>query len=263
MLSPKPIFLSRAVVAACALLLGVHASGQTSTTAGGAYEGAADFTRVTDEMSWGLLLHTQGAGFTFSRGIYKDGTHVRMWVADLAYLRNPKEEKTSNPVYDDGAAYVYGKVNAFHTLRLLTGTQRLHSEKIRKDAVRFSTMLLWGASLGVEKPVYLEIGYPDIPYTSILVERYDPDVHFSDDIFGQASWANGLNELAFVPGAHVGYSLEFEYGNQREIMRSLNIGVDADVFLWKPEILAEKFDQNSRLFLTLHAKLQVGRRWTR
>ncbi len=239
------------------------ACAQTATEAGGAYEGASAFTRVTDELSWGGLLHTQGAGLTLMRGVYKDGTHVRVWAADLAYIRNPKEEKTSNPVYDDGAAYVYGKVNAFHTLRLLTGEQVLRSEKIRKDAVRFSTVWLWGASIGVEKPVYLEIGYPDIPYTSILVERYDPEVHFSDDIFGQASWVNGLNELAFIPGAHVSYSMEFEYGNQREVMRALNIGASADVFLREPEILAAKFGQNTRYFITLHAKLQVGRRWTR
>lgn len=239
------------------------AHAQIEREAGGAYEGAEAFTRVTDELSWGVLLHTQGAGFTVGRGIYRDGTHVRLWVADLAYIRNSKEEKTSNPVYDDGASYVYGKVNAFHTLRLLTGTQVLRSEKIRKDAVRFSTMWLWGASIGIEKPVYLEIGYPDIPYTRILVERYDPNQHFSDDIFGQASWVNGLNELSFIPGAHIGYNIDFEYGAQREIMRSLNIGMDADVFLWEPEILAEKYGQNSRYFITLHAKLQVGRRWTR
>jgi hypothetical protein len=238
-----------------------HAVSQTS--AGGAYEDSLPLTRVTDEMSWGLMLHTQGAGFTFARGLYVDGTHVRMWVADLAYIRNLKEQKTTNPVYDEGASYVYGKVNAFHTLRLLTGRQVLRSEKIRKDAVRFSTMWLWGASLGIEKPVYLEIGYPDIPYTSISVERYNPDEHFSDDIFGQASWVNGINELTLVPGVHLSYSLEFEYGNQREVMRSLNIGVDADVFLKEPMILAEKFDQNSRYFITLHAKLQLGRRWTR
>ena len=253
----------RAVGLGAGLFAAGLSSAQTVTEAGGAYEGSSPFTRVTDEMSWGALLHTQGAGLTFSRGIYQDGTEVRMWVADLAYLRNPKEEKTSNPVYDDGAAYVYGKVNAFHTLRVLTGKQKLRTEKIRKDAVRFSTMWLWGLSLGVEKPIYLEIGYPDIPYTSILVERYDPEVHFSDDIFGQASWVNGLNELAFIPGAHAGYSLEFEYGSQREVMRSLNIGVDADVFWRTPEILASKYGQNSRYFLTLHAKLQVGRRWTR
>ena len=95
------------------------------------------------------------------------------------------------------------------------------------------------------------------------MERYDPEVHFSDDIFGQASWVNGLNELSFIPGAHLSYSLDFEYGNQREVMRSLNIGASADVFLWKPEILAEKFEQNAHYFITLHAKLQVGRRWTR
>ena len=46
-------------------------------------------------------------------------------------------------------------------------------------------------------------------------------------------------------------------------MRSLNIGASADVFLWAPEILADKYGQNSRYFFTLHAKFQVGRRWTR
>lgn len=217
----------------------------------------------TDEWTGGLLVHTQGAGLSYQRGWYRDATHLRTVGTELLYIRHAKEECSQNPVYDDGRAYVYGKVNALIDLRLTVGGQRFHTEKLRKNAVRVGSAWRTGLALGILKPVYLEIGYPDIPYDYIALERYDPDVHFSDDIYGRGPWLSGVQELGFVPGLHGAYELEFEYGEDPALLRALNIGCALDVFAWSPEILADKFGQNHRTFLTLYAKLQTGRRWTR
>lgn len=225
----------------------------------GASTGPAVLT--TDELYAGLVLHTQGAGVTLRRAVFKNAEKARLWGADLVYLRHAKEEKTTNPAYEDGRPYVYGKVNAFHMLRLLTGGQTFHSTKLRNDAVRFSTSWNVGPSIGLLKPVYLLIGYTDIPYDYLATERYDPSTHFSDDIYGAAPWSNGLDELSIVPGAHFSYSLDFEYGTVREEPRSLSVGAAVDAFLWKPEIIADRYEQNHLLFVTLFARFEVGKRW--
>ena len=208
-------------------------------------------------------MHTQGAGLGISKSRYTDATHLRTLAAEALYMRNAKEEKTSNPVYDDGRAYVYGKVNALLMFRATIGRTRLHTPKLRKDAVRLASGWRLGAVLGLQKPVYLEIGYPDIPYDYIAVERYDPDKHFSDDIYGQAPWLNGLGELRPVPGVHASYAIDFEYGPERDRMKALVVGAAVDAFVWKPEIIADRYNQNQLAFVTLFARLEVGRRWTR
>ncbi len=217
----------------------------------------------TDEWQGGLLIHTQGAGLGIAKSRYTDATHLRTWGADLLYMRNAKEEKTSNPVYDDGRSYVYGKVNALLMLRLTAGKTHVRTPKLRRDAVRLSTTWRVGGVLGLLKPVYLEIGYPDIPYDYIAVERYNPEVHFSDDIYGQAPWLNGIGELQPVPGLHASYAFDFEYGPERDRLKALTVGAAVDAFFWQPEILAERYNQNQRAFVTLFARMEVGRRWTR
>lgn len=251
-----------AAVACCAATWSAVA--QEAATGESAVYGAASGPAVltTDELYAGLVLHTQGAGVTLRRAVFKNAEKARLWGADLVYLRHAKEEKTTNPAYEDGRPYVYGKVNAFHMLRLLTGGQTFHSTKLRTDAVRFSTSWNFGPSIGLLKPVYLLIGYTDIPYDYLATERYDPSTHFSDDIYGAAPWSNGLDELSLVPGAHVSYSVDFEYGTVRAEPRSLSVGAAVDAFLWKPEIIADRYEQNHLLFVTLFARFEVGKRWT-
>ena len=218
---------------------------------------------LTDEYQVGVLFHTQGIGITARRGRYLNAFAVRNFGVDLAHFKHPKEIQTTNPIYENGRPYVYGKQNTLQILRLWYGKQTLRAEKLRRDAVRFGTFWKAGASLGVLKPVYLEIGYPDIPYDYTATERYDSELHFSDNIYGRADWSNGLDELSVVPGIHVTYGLDFEYGDERFVPKALTTGVSVDAFLTAPEVFAANFEQNNRLFVTLFATFEVGRNWTR
>ena len=218
---------------------------------------------LTDELQCGLMIYTQGGGLTLRRGVYRNAFKIRWWGADLLLYKHPKEERITNPVYEDGRPYVYGKINAMYLFRVWKGGQKLHGEKLRKDAVRLSSLWRYGVTLGLLKPVYMEIGYPDIPYEYIATERYDPTDHFSSNIFGQAQWMYGLDELTVVPGLHASYALDFEYGTERHVQRTLTAGVAVDAFLVQPEIFATSFEQNSRAFVTLFATFELGSNWTR
>ena len=100
-------------------------------------------------------------------------------------------------------------------------------------------------------------------YLSLIIFALMPKYHFSDNIYGRAAWSNGLDQLTVVPGLHVSYALDFEYGNERFQQRSLSAGIACDAFLNPPEIFAEGFEQNPRLFVTLFATFELGRKWTR
>ncbi len=241
-----------------------EASGGVATGDAAVYgQDGSVVTPLTDEFQYGVLMHTQGGGLTLRRGFYRNAFKVSWWGADLLLFKHPKEEQITNPVYEDGRPYVYGKVNALHLFRVWKGGQKIHSEKLRKDAARLSSLWRYGLTLGLLKPVYMEIGYPDIPYDYIATERYDPTVHFSNNIFGKAQWMYGLDELMVVPGIHASYALDFEYGSERHVQRTLTAGVGVDAFISKPEIFAASFEQNSRVFVTLFATFELGSNWTR
>lgn len=247
----------------CVTIVADRAIGQDITGDEAVYSDGAVEIPVSDEFQFGLMMHTQGGGITARKGKYRGASQIGWIGADLCMFQHPKELRISNPVYENSRPYVYGKQNALYLLRLWRGHQRLRSEKLRKDAVRLSTHFRYGLTLGILKPVYLEIGYPDIPYDYVATEVYDADAHFSDNIYGRAAWSNGLDQLTLVPGLHVSYALDFEYGNERSQQRSLSAGIACDAFLNPPEIFAEGFEQNPRLFVTLFATFELGRKWTR
>jgi hypothetical protein len=157
---------------------------------------------------------------------------------------------------------VYGKTNSFYVFRPYFGKRKIISRKERPSGVEVAYTWALGPSVGITKPVYLEIGYPSIPYDYLAVERYDPDRHFFDDIYGRASGLRGLNELKIYPGAFARFAMAFEYHGSRERLKGLEIGVDIDAYGAKIPIMApEIIDSNRQYFLTFHLNLFFGRKY--
>jgi hypothetical protein len=208
------------------------------------------------------MLHTQGGGVSVSYGKYLTSRVSRSIAADFIFIKHSKEERSSNPVYPEGLPYVFGKLNSFMALRINAETRKELTPKLRTSGVQVGTIFRYGLSLGILKPVYLDIGYPEIPYEYLQTERYNPSVHFYDDIYGRAPWVNGLDQISFIPGAHICYGLTFEYGNVRGSTKNLEVGTSLDVFLSKVEIMTEQFVDPSRFFMTLYIKMGIGANWT-
>lgn len=216
-------------------------------------------TVFTHRYEAGISLHTRGMGAILARGAYRGVGKVRTWSVEGVSMKHAKEVRSFNPVYDQARSYVFGKVNSLYIMRLGWGQRTVATPKLRNGGVAVGWHYSLGFALGLTKPVYLEIGYPKIPYTYLLIERYDPAEHGTDDIYGRAGVLNGILELTPYPGGYARAAVDFEYGGQSESLRTLSVGVQIDAFPTRIVIMADDFGQNDRLFLTLFAHWTVGR----
>ena len=178
--------------------------------------GEAKKTVFTHRWEMGLTLHTRGMGGHIERGAYRGVGKVSTWSLEVVSMKHPKEVRSFNPVYEQAKSYVFGKVNSAYMVRLGWGKRTIATPKLRNGAVAIGWKYAFGPSLSLTKPVYLEIGYPDIPYSYVLIERYDPTIHGTDDIYGRAGALNGILELTPQPGAFARVAVDFEYGAGRE-----------------------------------------------
>ena len=215
---------------------------------------------VRSEKSWGGLLHTEGLGLNYWIGKHKTAAIKRMYELEFVTMKHPKEVKSINPYFENAKSFKYGKLNSVALLRANLGRVKTLNDKPYWGGVEVRYMYFAGFSAALLKPVYLSILYPTTtPYRYLIIdEKYDPAKHNSDLIFGRASFFKGLNELKIYPGLDAKLGLSFEYGSKSEIVRSLDIGVTADVFLKEVPLMA--FDNNNNYFITFFISMHFGNR---
>lgn len=215
------------------------------------------------QIAGGINIHTNGAGAFFYFGKYKGIKNIWTFGLDILYMKHEKEIKSYNPVYEDSRGYVYGKLNNLYIFRPTIGQKHIITEKIRQKGVQVGFHWQAGPSLGVTKPVYLEIGYPSIPYDSLQVERYDPDRHDIELIYGKASGFRGLSELKLYPGAFAKFAFNFEYADQNDRIKGIEVGVAMDAYFTEIPIMAEGLVANNRqVFTTLFLNFFFGKKYT-
>lgn len=211
----------------------------------------------------GLTLHTNGWGASLTFGKAKTAFKSRILQFELVGMKHVKEVKSFNPYYDDSRSYIFGKLNTLTVFRPTYGMRHVKFDKIRKSGVSIGYNWRIGPSIGLVKPVYLEIGQPEIPpYQNIVVEKYDPERHTVDEIFGRASFLNGLDELRINPGIHGSFGLNFEYDPERSGLKGIEVGMNVDYYpLEEVEIMA--FTDNYNLFINFYVTLQFGKKFNK
>lgn len=219
----------------------------------------------------GFHFHSNGYGGTFTLGWYKGAKKVRLAGIDLLYLKHEKETKSWNPIYQDARSYIYGKTNNFYILRPGFGVKKIVTDKLRTSGVSVGYSWQIGPSLGFTKPVYLEVIYTDPrTETSYLVsEKFDPENHFSDNIFGRSSGLKGFDELKFQPGVFAKFALNFEYSNLKDRLKGLEVGCAVDAYNRRIPIMSEEIlsdeggdkAKNHQVFLTFYINLFFGKKY--
>jgi hypothetical protein len=191
---------------------------ETPPPAGRYSQGMGDEVKVLyrNELSGGLSAHTySGFGLNFRRGKHVTGFKKRVIEGELTYIKDPKEVKTVNPTFDNSKGFYYGKLNSLIVLRCGTGFQNVIYKKPEKSGVEIRYVTMVGVSLGIAKPVYLEILHmtsQQNEYT-LSTERYNPSIHTLDDIYGRAPFFKGFGESTLYPGGYAKLGLNFEYGS--------------------------------------------------
>ncbi|MBK7340639.1 MAG: hypothetical protein IPI99_08945 [Saprospiraceae bacterium] len=79
-----------------------------------------------------------------------------------------------------------------------------------------------------------------------------------DHILGKGSFFKGITELSIIPGAYGQLGLRIDPGAYEKYVRSLEIGIQSDLYIKKVPILVT--EKNKSFFLNFYLSLQLGKR---
>jgi len=237
-----------------------HAQVETGEGLGGRY---------TRQRYGGLVIRTNGWGGTYVKGKNKGAFKVRQVSYDFNFVKHEKEHKS---YFQDPSArpFVFGKQNAMYSFKLNYGYKKDIAQKQRKSGVQVSYAWGFGPAVSFLRPIFLEVLIidPNLNGYSLSTEKYDPDKHFLDNIYGRSSNFLGFSELSVVPGFSAKSSMLFEYSNYRDGIKGFEIGMLAEAYPKRLEIMSNQIletltdgAKNHWLFVSGYVHFYFGRKY--
>lgn len=247
------------------LLLQLPLKGQSS----GNQTDASESLIYDHELSVGVNANTSGMALFVDYSKAMDMNTKRLYRFEIAGINHPKEYKQSNdyvigPVGYSPKPYVFGKQNSLIALHVSRGKKILLGDKAEKSGVEVNMIYLYGISLGLVKPYYLDLIYIlDGINAQIISEKYSDSNkdHFLSPqyISGSSSFTNGLNEIKLYPGLHAELGVNFDWANYSDFVKSLEIGIRSDLFYKKVPIMLT--ESNQALYAALYFSIEFGKKW--
>ncbi|HTL80371.1 MAG TPA: hypothetical protein VL651_01630 [Bacteroidia bacterium] len=256
--------MRRFIVSGLFVLLSCTAFSQVVTETVKTNENTYDDVKLLyrNEATFGFLVHTNGLGLNYRRGWHVTAASRRVLEIEGVSFRHPKETKVVNQYVDNPKGYFYGKLNSVFILRAAFGYQNTIFSKPEKNGVEVRYVTMLGFSLGLAKPVYLDIieSNPS-PHGDplIVTERYDPTKHFQDNIYGRGPFLRGIGETTIYPGMYAKFGLNFEHGPLDDDIRFIETGIILDGYLKGIPMMAN--DHPNQFLLSLYLNFSFGSRW--
>jgi hypothetical protein len=219
-----------------------------------------DNVLMEKQWSLGAILHTNGWGLKFRKGKNKTALKQWMWELEFSTYKSAKEYRYINPYYSDSRSYIYGKLNYLDFLRGGVGAQRILNRKPYWGGVQVSVLYYAGLSLGITKPVYLYIIHPTGIGSEyeVVEEKYNPELHNVENIYGRAAFLSHILNLGFYPGIYGKGGLEVDFGSKNRTITALEAGATLDYSPIPIPIMANNPRQS--FFLTLYIGINLGKR---
>jgi hypothetical protein len=234
------------------IFLTYHAFSQDET------EESRTFNR--DEKTGSIILTSNGWGGNFRFGKRLDGYRKRIYDIDFTEVKHPKEQRVSNPYNSDQRKFIFGKLYTLYNLKFGYGIQRELFSKFDKGGIAIKYYYTFGPTLGILKPIYYEVleDPPSSPGDKIVsIKKFNSNIHTIDDIFGKASFFEGLSESSFSPGLSCKFGLSFEYGLTNTHINAIEVGAMFDIYLKKIELMA--FNDPQQFFLSIFVAYRFGK----
>ncbi|MBC9930387.1 hypothetical protein [Chitinophaga qingshengii] len=219
------------------------------------------------DFSGGARLNTDGWSGFVEMGYRKSRKVVNYFQFEFAEKKDPKETKrqgaNSSGYYFTERPFIYGKANNFYQAKLGIGQRYLIGGKANKNGVEVDAIYYGGITVGLLKPYYVNVKGQDGVERDVKYDPNNPNNNFlkQDRIIGAAGFGKGWSDLDFVPGLHARAGLRFDWAHFNEIVSALEVGVNAEAYSKKIQIMAEQKDK--QFFFNAYVSLQFGKRWNR
>lgn len=208
-------------------------------------------TVYSKETAGGLILHTSSWGVNFYMARFLTGFTKLQYHFEFVGLRSQRQYRI--PV--DNGGYYYGKLNSVMVLRTSMGFMKEFIPKQSLKGVSVSYVVNAGISHGFAKPVFLQVRKEN---NNITDERYDPEIHNTNNILGRSMPFVGLDEMKYHPGLFLRSALNFDYGGRSNSVRAIEVGFAADIFVDAIPIMA--YEDPHQYFVTAFVSFQFGGR---
>ena len=210
----------------------------------------------------GATLHTAGLGLLFRKGYNITAFKKNLWELEGVGMRSTKQVRINfyGAYYSNANSYVYGKLNKVYLLRAGLGQQYMITRKPYWGGVEMRLSYYGGLSLGMAKPIYLYIINQN-DYNTINSEKYNPDEHFIDNIYGRAPFLDGVEKTKFHPGLYIKGGINFYFGQYNTKIKSLEMGFVIDGFVTPIPIMA--FSDSYYYFANFYLSIVFGKRYNK
>jgi hypothetical protein len=225
------------------------------------YDSVTDRVLLRREFTGGIILHSRGWGLHFRKGRNINFFRSFQWEVDGVSMKSPKQFRTIYPFSNSAKSYFYGKLNHVFITRTGLGIKKLLNRKPYWGGIELRLVYFGGISLAFAKPVYLYIiNYPaGNESRTVTVERYDPELHGYDNIFGRAPFLDGIENTSIHPGIYGKLALNFEFGEYNSSIKAVELGAVIDYHPIPIAIMANNPKQS--LFLTFYLEFSMGKRY--
>lgn len=205
----------------------------------------------------GVQLRTNGYAAFYELGRMRSPRFANLYTLELSEIKDAKEERFQNVENFFGNSFIYGKRTNFFQVKLGFGQQYILGQKGNKNGVAVLGIYGAGLSAGLLKPYYLEVQDDQGERLDIKYED-DSTLFLSSNILGSSGFSKGLNELQLNPGAYAKAALRFDFGRFNESIQAIEIGLSADVYSKKVQVMA--LNPSNRFFVQGHLAFIFGRR---
>ena len=210
-----------------------------------------------NERSFAIKLNTNGWGLNYAEGNRINYLNKKLLEFEFSTLKDSKEVKIQNPVYDTPGTFIFGKMNSVILLRGGIGRQRELYKKADLGGVSVRYFYTGGAVMAVYKPIYYKIIHFLSQYQyEILEEKFDIKKLDPSMIYSKAAFSKGLNETKILPGIYAKGGFNFEYSKQDKILHAIEIGGQIEAYPRKIPIMAT--ENNKAIFFSLFASYRFG-----
>ncbi len=226
-----------------------------------------------NEQAFTFRLYENGWSFGYYQGEIISYDKTKYYSIELGHLRDIRERKQSksfSPI-STGNAFVLGKINHAVNIRGSLGRKRYLSEKAKRRGLAVGYSYEFGPSIALMKPYYLSLSYPTEVGGLTFEIRNEKFSEENKAVFldrsriqGASGYFNGIGEISVIPGVQAKAAAHFALGAFDRYMKTVEAGVQVDVFTKRLPILYEtENNTNSAIFVKLFAVVQFGLRKTK
>ncbi len=225
------------------------------------------------EVAFDFRVHTNGYALAVNFGDIITYKKTKLYHLELGYLRDSREQKQTRNLggifNTTSNSFRFGKQNYMFALRGGVGRKRFLSDKAKRKGIAIGYSYEVGPSIAILKPYYLDLQYEvevdgqtrvEVRREKYSSENADQFLSFNK-IIGASGFGKGFNEISFVPGGQAKAGMFFSLGAFDQYIKSVEVGLMADVFIRKIPIMVETEKiSNKPYFINLYLHLQLGKR---